>query len=128
MNHIGIYCLNFGGFFVHDHLKAYYTYTQCTHALCNAHHLRELEGVWEEDKKQQWANEMKALLEEINRAVKDAGGLLESSESEKYRKRYRTILENAEAESPPLMKRTGRGKGGGEKDKGAESLGTITGV
>ena len=76
-------------------------YTHCTHALCNVHHLRELEGVWEEDNKQQWAREMKALLEEINRAVKDAGDVLEASESEKYRERYRAILQNAEAESPP---------------------------
>ena len=91
----------FKGILCHDHLKSYYTYTQCAHALCNAHHLRELEGVWEEDKKQPLAKEMKALLEEISRAVKDGGGLLQSNESEKYRQRYRVILHNAETESPP---------------------------
>ena len=37
----------------------------CTHALCNAHHLRELTRAWEQDG-QQWAQEMKNLLELIN--------------------------------------------------------------
>ena len=111
MDSIGI-LPQFRGILCHDHLKSYYTYP-CTHALCNAHHLRELEGVWEEDNKQRWAKEMKALLEEINRATNDAGGMLEASESEKYRQRYRAILQNAEAESPPLMKQTVMGKGGG---------------
>ncbi len=73
MDSIGI-LPQFRGILCHDHLKSYYTYTSCTHALCNAHHLRELEGVWEEDNKQQWAREMKALLEEINRATSNAGG------------------------------------------------------
>ncbi len=88
MDSIGI-LPKFKGILVHDHWKPYYKY-DCTHALCNAHHLRELTGVWEEEK-QLWAKEMKTLLEEVNRAVKDAGGLLETSESGKYRQRYRAV-------------------------------------
>ncbi|MDG5996537.1 MAG: IS66 family transposase [Candidatus Brocadia sp.] len=121
MDSIGI-LPQFRGILCHDHLKAYYTYTRCTHALCNAHHLRELEGVWEEDKKQPWAKEMKALLEEINRAVKDAGGLLENGESEKYRQRYRGILQNAEAESPPPDETNRKGKRGRVKRTKARNL------
>lgn len=71
---------------------------------------------------------MKALLEEINRAVKNAGGMLESSESEKYRYRYRSILQRAEAESPPPDETNRKEKRGGKKNKGVESPGTITGV
>jgi transposase len=112
----------FKGILCHDHLKSYYTYTNCTHALCNAHHLRELEGVWEGDNKQQWAKSMKALLEEINRAVRDAGGLLEAVESEKYRQRYRAILQNAEAESPPPDETNRKGKRGRVKRTKARNL------
>ena len=111
----------FRGILCHDHLKAYYTYP-CTHALCNAHHLRELEGVWEEDNKQQWAKEMKALLEEINRATCDAGGMLGADESEKYRHRYRVILQNAEAESPPPDETNRKGKRGRVKRTKARNL------
>ncbi len=43
INSIGI-LPEFRGILCHDHLKSYYTYSNCMHALCNAHHLRELEG------------------------------------------------------------------------------------
>ncbi len=39
---------NFAGTLIYDHWKSYYTY-HCTHALCNAHHLRELTYAHEED-------------------------------------------------------------------------------
>ncbi len=119
MDSIGI-LPKFKGILCHDHWKPYYTY-DCTHALCNAHHLRELTGVWEEDK-QQWANEMKTLLEEINRAVKDAGGLLETSESEKYWQRYRSIVKNAETECPAPDETNRKGKRGRVKRTKARNL------
>jgi transposase len=89
----------FHGVLCHDHWKPYFTY-DCTHALCNAHHLRELERAWEQDG-QSWAAKMKDLLEEINGAVTDAGGLLPQTQAEKYRKRYRRLLREAENECPP---------------------------
>ena len=119
MNAVGI-LPKFRGILCHDHWKPYYKY-DCTHALCNAHHLRELEGVWEEDK-QQWAKDAKSLLEEINRAVNDAGGLLEAGESEKYRQRYRAILKNAETECPPPDETKRKGKRGRVKRTKARNL------
>ena len=68
MNDIGI-IPSFKGVLVHDHWKPYYQYNNCTHSLCNAHHLRELQRAWEQDK-QQWAQNMKELLLSINDAVK----------------------------------------------------------
>ncbi len=89
----------FKGVLCHDHWKPYYRY-ECIHALCNAHHLRELERAWEQDQ-QQWAREMQALLIEISKAVADAGGRLPPGDAEKWRLRYRKLLEKAEIVCPP---------------------------
>ncbi len=43
-----------GGIVVHDHWKPYYTMPGVLHALCNAHHLRELKALIEIDK-EEWA-------------------------------------------------------------------------
>ena len=119
MDSIGILPL-FGGVLCHDHAKAYYKYS-CIHSLCNAHHIRELEGVWENDK-HQWARDTKSLLEEMNRAVNEAGGVLEAGESERYRQKYRLILKNGEAECPPLTKTNRKGKRGRVKRTKARNL------
>jgi len=110
----------FTGILCHDHWKPYYTY-ECTHSLCNAHHIRELTRVWEQDK-QQWGKHMKALLEKMNRAVNEAGGLLESVKSEKYRHKYRAILKDAEAECPPPDETQRKGKRGRLKRTKARNL------
>jgi len=87
------------GTLVHDHWKPYYQ-LPCHHALCNAHHLRELERAWEQDQ-QQWAKQTQALLVEINKAVDAAGGVLNTPEAEAFRERYRQLLKEAETECPP---------------------------
>lgn len=87
------------GIICHDHWKPYFKYGGL-HALCNAHHLRELERALEQDK-QKWAEQMIHLLKEINKATHEAGGRLEVKESEHYRKRYRELLNSAEQECPP---------------------------
>ncbi len=110
----------FKGILCHDHWKPYYKYG-CDHALCNAHHLRELTRVWEEDG-HRWAKKMKALLEDASSAVNIAGGLLEASESEKYLKKYRSILRNAEVECPPPDEAGRKGKRGRIKRTRARNL------
>lgn len=89
----------FQGTLCHDHWKPYYHYGG-SHALCNAHHLRELERAWEQDK-QQWAQDMALLLKEINKATLEAGSRLDVFDAALYRKRYRALLEEAEKECPP---------------------------
>lgn len=98
MDMIGI-LPRYDGILCHDHWKPYYTYT-CTHSLCNAHHLRELTRAWEQDK-QKWAHEMKQLLEDMNNAVNNAGGILPQKEAEQWKLRYRELLAKAEIECPP---------------------------
>lgn len=89
---------SFKGILCHDHWKPYYK-LNCTHALCNAHHLRELTRAFEQDG-QQWAQKMKTLLETINSRVNDASGALEVKESDKYRFEYRALIKEAEVECP----------------------------
>jgi transposase len=49
------------GIAVHDHWKPYYTMKGVLHALCNAHHLRELKALVEIDQ-EDWARKMQILL------------------------------------------------------------------
>ena len=60
-----------GGVIVHDHFKPYYALPAVRHALCNAHHLRELKAPIDIDK-EQWAGQMRDLLIEANSAVSAA--------------------------------------------------------
>jgi len=52
---------NVTGVVVHDHWKPYYTLKWVLHALCNAHHLRELKALVEIEK-EAWARKMQRRL------------------------------------------------------------------
>lgn len=90
----------FRGVLCHDHWKPYYVFLVCLHALCNAHHLRELERAWEQDG-QAWAKAMQKLLKGINKAVRDAGGSLPVCDVKCYREQYQAILKEGDLECPP---------------------------
>lgn len=89
---------NFSGIACHDHWKPYFRY-ECIHALCNAHHTRELTGVIENEG-HTWAQQMKDLIERIHAAVSAAGGALSPKTQAAYRKQYRDILTRANNECP----------------------------
>ena len=98
MNAMGILS-NFTGTLVHDHWKPYYTYS-CLHALCNSHHVRELEYAAVEDK-QVWATNMQTLLLEINDAIKKSDtGALTKNLCTRYVKKYDQIIAHGEIECP----------------------------
>ena len=56
------------GIVVHDHWKPYYTMPGVLHALCNAHHLRELKALIDIEK-EAWARKMHRLLRRACHAV-----------------------------------------------------------
>jgi len=92
----------FNGLSVHDFWKPYLTYS-CNHALCNAHHIRELTGILESTG-QQWPEAMIELLLEINDAVesrKSTATKLEPAEIESFEQRYQQIIEKGFKENPP---------------------------
>jgi transposase len=97
---------NYTGVLCHDHWKAYFTYI-CLHALCNAHHLRELERAYEQDG-QRWAKNMKNLLLEMNELTKDNDGALTEDQAKPLMKRYRTLLTQGNKECPENVSVNGK--------------------
>lgn len=91
---------NFQGKLCYDHWKPYFQYKDMSHVLCNAHHLRELNSVWEQDK-QAWGHKMHKLLLDMNKTVNEAGGMLEESEAAEWRRQYRKIIKEGAVECPP---------------------------
>lgn len=82
------------GVIVHDHWKPYYTLTGVLHALCNAHHLRELQALIEIEK-EDWARQMQRLLRRGCHAVnlaRERGVLLSPRLIALFERRYDAIL------------------------------------
>jgi Transposase IS66 family. len=119
MDEIGIIS-KFKGVLCHDHWKPYYKYS-CLHALCNAHHIRELTCA--EEDHQQWATLMKSLLLEMNKAVDEADGKLSLEAAAIYRNKYREILKKAnETECPPAASKEKGQRGQAKKSKSRNLL------
>jgi len=119
MNDMGI-LPEFKGTLCHDHWKPYYK-IDCTHALCNAHHLRELTRAFEQDD-QKWAQDLGNLLVMINNKVIDAGGALDAVDARKYRHKYLEIIKNGEIECPEPVRPKKKGKRGRIKKSKSRNL------
>ncbi len=85
---------NVVGIVIHDHWKPYYRIEGVLHALCNAHHLRELKALVEIEK-EEWARKMQRLLRRAchttNRA-RERGVPLRPRLIECFERRYDAIL------------------------------------
>jgi transposase len=104
------------GIIVHDHWKPYYTLKGVLHALCNAHHLRELKALIEIDK-ERWAFRMWRLLRlacHVTNIARERGVPLPSSLVERIQRRYDVIVAEGlafhEALPPLPPKKSGPGK------------------
>ena len=85
-------------FLIHDHLKAYFTYEDCLHALCNEHHLRELKFLYEEQH-QLWADELSRFLLDL-KARRQTRGVLGQRAFKKMSAAYHAILQKGRRQHP----------------------------
>lgn len=105
---------DYQGLSMHDGWVSYHQYG-CAHALCNAHHLRELTFV-EEQLRQSWADNLKGLLRESKELVEQAKARGEPALSvehlEDVRRRYREVLDEGMRLNPlaPVPDQRGRGR------------------
>jgi len=109
---------NVAGIVVHDHWKPYYTMQGVLHALCNAHHLRELKALVEIEK-EDWARKMQRLLRRAGHAAnlaRERGLPLKPPLMECFERRYDAILAEGlvfhEAQAPLAQAAT---KAGGKR-------------
>lgn len=94
---------DFKGVAVHDCLVQYFGYDNALHAVCNAHLLRELQGVIE-NKGYIWAGDMQKHLRNMKKAVDDCiaegrTALLDEL-LESFTREYDRILALGETETP----------------------------
>ena len=102
------------GCIVHDHWKPYFTLHGVSHALCNAHHLRELQALRDLEK-EGWAGQMQCLLRRAQRvaqAGRNKGVPIAASLIKRIERRYDTIITAAlgfhEAQPPLRSEKSGK--------------------
>jgi transposase len=102
-----------GGVIVHDHFRPYYRLNGLAHALCNAHHLRELKALIEIEK-EAWAKKMSRLLVKMSRAVAKAVEKGQLVLAERQRRRFEALYDAIIAQGiafheaqPPLDRKPG---------------------
>jgi len=101
----------FKGVSVHDGWASYFQF-DCDHALCNAHHLRELRFI-EEQYQQRWAGDMAQLLRDAKQEVAacpEGQTALAPERIACYHQQYEALLKqgfkaNLPPETPPPKKR-----------------------
>ncbi len=98
-------------------LSPYWQFKRCRHALCNAHHLRELRFLSEEYQ-QDWAEKLAQLLLTMKHLQASAETITEQ-DRQRYEQDYDRLLARGQAANPPLPP---SGKRGRPKHSTAQNL------
>jgi transposase len=96
----------FKGTLVHDGLASYKELA-CTHSLCNAHHLRELVYIHENEGEKiwdNWAQEMMDLLRQALSEVDQAQTPLDALRQAYFEASWSALLERGEALNEPVLR------------------------
>lgn len=100
---------DFKGIAVHDRYANYFGY-DCEHSLCNAHLLRDLQGVIDRAQPEEsivWAQGLQDLLRSMNKAAKrareQAKVAFSDSHLAQYRQRFRYLVEHGLKHHPPQV-------------------------
>ena len=110
---------DFKNWAVHDCWKSYFDLPNCSHALCNAHILRELEALKENNSL--WAPQMKELLIELFHLSQKATVIVPNKDI--WRQKYLEICHHADIEEPPPIKgKKGNRSGGRPKNSKGRNL------
>lgn len=89
----------FKGTAIHDHWTPYFKYDDCTHALCNVHHLSKFKGILDfED--QPWIKKMSELILEAKTYSEDTAYPLPISKIQAFEKRYLEIIQEGYLTNP----------------------------
>jgi transposase len=91
---------DFTNWAIHDCWKSYFEFIGCSHALCNAHIIRELDNLVQLGSS--WASEMKKLLFELYK-LSDKGAI-NVPNKEIWMQKYQIICQKADKEEPPPSK------------------------
>ena len=112
----------FQGIAIHDHRFPYFAYKQLKHGLCNAHHLRELIFVHEQEK-ETWAKRMHDLLILANKEVEKhtESGVLSPEILLQTEQAYQQILTEGFAYHASLLPLP-TGKRGKQKQRDGKNL------
>ena len=113
----------FNGIAIHDCWSPYWKYKGIRHAICNAHLLRELTGIAENNPDHQWPILFKTLLRSMKKAkekaIRRGKTKLQGYFLYEFGKEYDRIMKIAKAECPDpsvnMPKKRGRKKKGKER-------------
>ncbi len=92
---------------VHDCWQSYFEFKDCSHALCNAHIIRELQAL--SDNGSKWATEMRYFLIDLFEKTLKATQILQNKDF--WLQQFKLLCQNADTEEPqPVQGKKGRAK------------------